>query len=187
MLAAESKIISEEEYLEIESKSEIKHEYHDGEMFAMAGASENHNLILSNIISQLVNKLKKRCRIYPSDMKLKIKNLSKFVYPDVTIVCGERKFFDDSRDILIDADVIIEILSDSTEAYDRGDKFRFYRKLDSFKEYLLISQKEKRIEKFFKTENGLWKISEASKNQPEIILESIDCKLNLDDIYENIF
>ncbi|MBF0226845.1 MAG: Uma2 family endonuclease [Desulfobacterales bacterium] len=187
MLAAPLKEITEEEYLDIERESQIKHEYHEGEIFSMAGASETHNLIVTNIVRELGNQLRKKdCYIYANDMKLQIKDTSKFVYPDVIVVCGERKFFDDSRDVLLEANLIIEVLSDSTEAYDRGKKFSSYRQIKSFKEYLLISQHEKQIEKFLKHDNGYWKFSEIIDSQEDIILESIDCKLNIDDVYEKV-
>ncbi|MBF0118137.1 MAG: Uma2 family endonuclease [Desulfobacterales bacterium] len=184
MLAEQIHIMTEEEYLEMERRSEIKHEYHQGELFSMAGASGNHNLIVANIIRDLGIQLKRRCKVYPSDIKIKIKNTGRFVYPDVTVVCGKEKYFDNAKDVLLDADLIVEVLSDSTELYERSDKFAYYRKLDSFKEYLLVSQKKKKIEKFLKNESGFWKISEAGENDPEIIIESLGCALNIEDIYD---
>ncbi|MBF0120888.1 MAG: Uma2 family endonuclease [Desulfobacterales bacterium] len=187
MLAEKINVITEKEYLEIERASKIRHEYHDGEIFSMAGASGNHNLIISNIIRELGNQLRKTpCRVFPSDMKLRVEEINSFVYPDIMIVCGEIKFFDNNCDVLLDADLIIEVLSDSTESYDRGKKFSYYRQLKSFKEYLLISQKERRIQSFFKNEKAYWQFSEANDKQDEIILESIGCKLKLDDVYDKL-
>ncbi len=180
--------ISEEEYLENERASETKHEYYQGEIFAMAGASEKHNLIVSNVIRELGNQLRKKpCRVYPGDMKLKIKESGDYVYPDIMVVCGERKFLDDQHDVLLDVDLIAEVLSDSTEAYDRGKKFAYYRKIDSLKEYVLISQQYEKIEKFIKNESGFWVLSETNKKNQKILLESIDCKLNIGDVYEKVF
>ncbi len=176
--------ITETEYLEIERSSEIKHEYYRGEMFAMAGASRNHNVIVANVIRELgVQLIDAQCTVYPSDMRLKIQEADKFVYPDVMVVCGEERFLDDRQDTILNPTVIVEILSDSTEAYDRGSKFAHYRRLDSLKEYVLISQTEQRIEKFLRNESGYWLLSETDENIPEIILESIDCKLDLAKVY----
>ncbi|MBF0398343.1 MAG: Uma2 family endonuclease [Desulfobacterales bacterium] len=188
MLAEKIQTISEEEYLEMERVSEIKHEYHEGEIFAMAGASDSHNLITANVIREIGIQLKtKNCFAYVNDMKIRINKFKKYLYPDIMVVCGEKKFFDNQKkDALLDANLIVEVLSDSTEAYDRGDKFRYYRQLNSLKEYLLISQKEKRVEKYLKNETGFWMFSETNEDQPQIILESIDCKLNLEDIYQKV-
>ena len=180
--------ISEDEYLEIERNSEIKHEYFDGEIFAMSGASEAHNLIVANVIITLGSQLKKKpCRVYPSDMRLKIERTTLYTYPDAMIVCGERKFGDKEKDMLLNPDVIIEVLSDSTENYDRGKKFEHYRQIASLKEYVLISQHERKIEKFMKTEDRRWVLDETDEENPEIILESVGCALNLDEVYDKVF
>jgi Uma2 family endonuclease len=176
----------EEEYLEFERNSEIKHEYFDGEIFAMSGASRKHNLIVSNVISSLMSQLKKRCRVYPSDMRVKIETTKLYTYPDVMIVCGQDKFADKKEDILLNPDVIIEVLSDSTENYDRGKKFENYRKIGSLKEYVLISQHTRKIEKFLKTEHRRWIWDETDEEHKEIILESVGCALNLDEVYDKV-
>ncbi|QTA80423.1 DUF820 [Desulfonema limicola] len=179
--------ISEQEYLEYEKDSEIKYEYFEGEMFAMAGASEKHNLIVSNLIMSLGNQLKQKpCRVYPSGMRLKIEHTGLYTYPDVMIVCGERKFTnDDKPETLLNPDVIIEVLLDSTESYDRGRKFEHYRKLESLKEYVLVSQDVKKIEKYFKAD-GKWIFSDTDENNTSIVLESLDCELNHLEIYDKI-
>lgn len=180
--------ITEHEYLEGEKKSEAKHEYYKGEIFAMAGATEAHNLITTNIGRELSNQLrKKQCRVYSSDMKIKIEKEDKFAYPDVIVVCGERKFLDNTTTVILDADVIIEVLSDSTEAYDRGDKFSYYRQLHSLKEYLLVSQKIKKMELFQKKQNGFWFFTETKKEQLDLSITSINCTLNINDVYEKVF
>ena len=136
-----------EEYLELERKAEFKSEYIDGEIFpigggilGMAGADEAHNLIVTNAVRELSLQLKGRpCRTYPSDMKVEPVPGGQFVYPDVTVVCGEPRFHDERRDMLKNPTVIIEVLSPSTEAYDRGAKFARYRQMNSLTNYLLIS------------------------------------------------
>ena len=180
--------ITEEEYLEFERNSEIKHEYYDGEIFATSGASEAHNLIVANLIAILGLHLKKKpCRVYPSYMRLKIEKTKVYAYPDVMIVCGHDKFADNKEDMLLNPDVIVEVLSDSTENYDRGKKFEHYRKIGSLKEYVLISQNTRKIERFLKTEHLRWISDETDEEHTEIILESVGCALNLDEVYDKVF
>jgi len=179
--------ISEEEYLDFERNSEIRHEYSDGEIFAMSGASRNHNLIVANVVGELRAQLKKKpCRVYPSDMRLKIDSTRLYTYPDAMIVCGQDKFDDEHKDMLLNPDVIIEVLSDSTENYDRVKKFGHYRKIGSLKEYVLISQNAAKIEKFVRTPQG-WLFSETDETASEMILESVSCSLNIDEVYDKVF
>jgi len=180
-------LISETEYLEGERLSEIKHEYYQGEIFAMAGVSERHNLIVMNVIGELRYQLKgKPCRPYPGDMRLKIEETGLYTYPDVMAVCGERQFGDEKQDTLLNPDVIIEVLSDSTESYDRGNKFQNYRRIASLKEYVMISQKQRKIEKYARSHDGRWILSETDENHPAIFLESIGCELELSEIYDKV-
>ena len=178
-------LISEADYLEGERTSETKHEYHQGEVFAMAGASRRHNLIVMNVIGELRSQLKGRpCRPYPSDMRLRIEATGLYTYPDVMVVCGEERFGDEKQDTLLNPDVIVEVLSDSTESYDRGDKFQNYRRIDSLKEYVIISQNCRKIEKYARTEDGKWVLDETDEDHPAIDLESIGCELALSEVYD---
>ncbi len=177
--------IPEAEYLEQERASEIKSEYYKGEIFAMAGASRKHNLIVANVITTLNVQLKKKpCRTYPSDMRLKIKEMELYTYPDVMVVCGDEKFGDEKQDTLLNPDVIIEVLSDSTERYDRGRKFENYRKAESLKEYVMISQNCRKIERFYKNERGQWELTESDEENPLVFLESIGCELEISEVYD---
>jgi Uma2 family endonuclease len=179
--------ITEEEYLTSERYSEDKHEYYRGEIFAMTGASERHNLIELNAASELRVQLKKTpCRVYPSDMRLKIHETGLYTYPDVMIVCGKREFVDDKQDMITNPDVIIEVLSDSTEKYDRGKKFGHYRKLESLKEYIMISQHERRIEKYLRNNAGFWIFTESDEEHPLMKLESVPCTLDLSEVYDKV-
>ncbi len=188
MLPQTVSYLSEEEYLELERNSETKNEYFDGEIFDMAGASEAHNLIVANVVGELRSQLKKKpCRVYPSDMRLKIESTKLYTYPDVMIVCGERKFGDKEKDMLLNPDVIIEVLSDSTESYDRGKKFSHYRQIASLKEYVLISQNIRKIERFSKTQTRQWIWDDTDEDHPEMILESVGCSLHLDEVYDKVF
>jgi len=176
--------IFESEYVEMERNSETKSEYYNGEVFAMSGASEKHNLIVSNLIFSLQLRLKKTpCRVYPSDMRLKVKT-GLYTYPDIMVVCGNRKFDDEKSDTLLNPDVIIEVLSDSTENYDRGRKFQNYQQIDSLKEYVMISQHRQKTEKYSRNKKGNWMLAESDKDNPFIILESVGCKLEHSEIYD---
>ncbi|QTA93322.1 Uma2 family endonuclease [Desulfonema magnum] len=178
-------MISEAEYIEQERTAEIKSEYYQGEIFAMAGASRKHNLIVANVIGELRYQLKnKPCRTYPSDMRLKTEATGLYTYPDVMVVCGDEKFTDERQDTLLNPDVIIEVLSDSTESYDRGRKFQNYRKVGSLKEYVMISQHCRKIERFHKNEKQQWVLTESDKENPSVFLESIGCELELSEIYD---
>ncbi|MEZ4527394.1 MAG: Uma2 family endonuclease [Desulfobacterales bacterium] len=180
--------ITEEEYLAMERESEIRHEYYDGEIFAMAGASRKHNLITANVIRELGNQLRNTgCRVYPSDMRVKIEATGLYTYPDVLIVCGEEIFADEKEDMLLNPAIIIEVLSDSTESYDRGRKFENYRMLNSLKEYILISQNRKKMERFFRNERGYWELDESDEENPQLHLQAAGCELRIADVYENVW
>ena len=188
MIRSQPKIVmTPEEYLVAERCSDIKNEYFDGEVFAMAGASRKHNIILTNIVRILGNTLIDRpCNVYSSDMKVKIEKLKKYSYPDIVISCEEEQFEDANEDILLTPWVILEILSDSTEAYDRGVKFAHYQWIPSFKEYILISQHFCRVERFFRQNDNTWIYSEFHDLNNTISIQTIHCELSLQDIYGKI-
>ena len=180
-----NEVQTEKAYLEQERSSEIKHEYYRGEIFALPGVSRKHNLIVANLIGELRAQLKNTpCRIYASDMRLKIEKTGLFTYPDVMVVCGEERFSDDRQDTLLNPEVIVEVLSDSTEGYDRGKKFEQYRKLVSLREYVLVSQNSEKIERFLKNESGYWVLTESDEENPRLRLESIPCELSHSEVYE---
>ncbi len=154
---------------------------------AMAGASRRHNLIVANAIGELRSQLKKRpCRVYPSDMRLKIEKTGLYTYPNIMVVCGEEIFIDEKQTTLLNPDLIIEVLSDSTESYDRGDKFRNYRLIDSLKEYVMISQNYLKIEKYSVNEYGKWVLTETDEDNTVIFLDSIGCELELSEVYDKV-
>jgi len=176
-----------QEYLDIERKAETKSEYFNGEIFALAGASKKHNIIVANIIIELGAQLKKRlCQIYPSDMRVKVSQTGLYVYPDVSVVCGDPKFEDEHYDVLLNPTLIAEVLSESTEAYDRGKKFEHYRKIESLKEYLLIAQDKHSIEQFIKQNDGSWLFLETSDSEGTVRLRSINCELLISDVYHKV-
>ena len=180
--------VSPEEYLRRERESLEKHEYFDGEIFLMAGASDRHNTISMNTSSELHQKLKKRpCKVYQSDMRVYIPKTGLFTYPDVTVVCGKPEFLPDEKlDTLTNPVLIVEVLSDSTENYDKGVKFDNYRSLESVREYVLISQNAKRVTRYTKQANGDWILSDFIGENTEIALSSIKCSLRMEDIYDKV-
>jgi len=182
------KYISEEHYLTMEEVSPVRHEYFNGEIFQMAGASDNHNSIAMNISSELHQQLKKRqCKVYQNDMRLYIEKEEIYVYPDVMVVCGKREFKKyKSLENLLNPILIVEILSDSTADFDKGRKFEHYRTIASFKEYLLVSQKNKQIMRYTKQSDGSWNLMDFIGDATEIELSSIECSLNTSDIYDKI-
>jgi Uma2 family endonuclease len=187
MAAQPKTYISVADYLAGERMSDIKHEYHAGEVFAFAGGSEEHNLIAANVLATLHTQLRRRpCKIYPSDMRVKIQRTGLYTYPDVVVVCGHPHFEDAEHDTLLNPTVVIEILSPSTERYDRGKKFQNYRTIDSLAEYLLIAQDTLRIEQYIRQPDQQWLLSEAASLDATIELPSIQCTLALADVYEKV-
>ncbi len=179
--------ITPEEYLELEKNSELKHEYFEGEIFAMTGAKPNHNMISFNIAGELKNQLKgSPCMGFTSDQRIKIEALTKYVYPDISIACDEVKFDDDPLGSLLNPVVVFEILSDSTEAYDRGMKFQHYRLLPSLQEYILVSQNYCLVEKYVRNNYRSWKYVSYEKMEQTLTIESINCEVVLLDIYYRV-
>ena len=179
--------LTPQEYLEIERRAEYKSEYFDGEMFAMAGASRAHNQITTNVVGELHPQLKKRpCRVYTNDMRVKVSATGLYTYPDIVAFCGPARFDDNQKDTLLNPTVIIEVLSDSTEAYDRGKKFQHYRTLESLQEYVLISQQECRVEHYVRQPGNQWALTEVHDLTEVIQLSSIQCQLALADIYDKV-
>jgi Uma2 family endonuclease len=178
--------MTEAEYLAFERQSEGKHEYIDGQVIAMVGASRAHNLICVNLLRIISTHLRgKDCEVYSSDMRVKIAT-KKYTYPDVTIVCGEAQFADDEFDMLLNPTIIIEVLSTTTEAYDRGKKFKSYRQLDSLQEYILVAQDSPLIERHFIQQGGIWSFVEVEGIDSSVELASIACKLPFAEVYERV-
>ena len=179
-------LLTPEEYLEIERKAEFKSEYYKGEMFAMSGARSPHNLIAVDVAFRLRGQLpSRRCFVYSSDMRVLVSRTGLYTYPDVTVVCGERQFRDDRNDTLLNPTLIVEILSPSTEAYDRGRKFQQYRSLDSLRAYLMIASDNIHAELYTRGSSGKWVLTaEADRLEDALDLEAIGCRLNVAEIYE---
>ncbi|MBF0241299.1 MAG: Uma2 family endonuclease [Desulfamplus sp.] len=174
-----------EEYLEFEKKSEFKHEFFEGEIFAMVGASLRHNQISGNIFGELRNKLKQSpCRPFVNDLRVKVQEIEKYTYPDVVIACNNIELEKvNGMETLLNPIVIIEVISNSTEAYDRGVKFHHYQLIKSLQEYILVSQYSCFVEKFIRVNNDEWIYFSCNNINETISIESVNCKLMLSDIY----
>ncbi|MBA3243421.1 MAG: Uma2 family endonuclease [Acidobacteria bacterium] len=180
-------LLTPEEYLAIERQAEHKSEYFAGEVFAMVGASQRHNLIAANIVRVLGNQLLERpCNVYTSDMRVKVSATGKYTYPDVVVSCEEEKFDDSRNDTLLNPVVIVEVLSESTEAYDRGKKFEQYQHIESLAEYVLITQDPYRVEIYVRQDDRTWTYSEFHGADDVVSLGAICCQLALNDVYSKI-
>jgi Uma2 family endonuclease len=179
--------ITPEQYLEAERKAEFKHEYFDGEVFAMSGGTFPHGTIIGNLTGALWNALKGRsCTVTPNDVRVRVGSGRMYTYPDILVVCGEPRFADDQKDTLLNPTLIIEVLSTSTEAHDRGLKFREYRSLESLQEYALVSQYEPRVEKFRRGSTGDWLMTECAGLEGSCRFDSVNCEIALSEIYYNV-
>ena len=180
--------LSFEEWLEGErAVLEGRSEFVDGEVFAMTGASLAHNAIVSNINREISIQLKKRpCQVYANDVKVLIRSANAARYPDLVALCGEPELLDDRCDVLLNPSLIVEVLSDSTEAYDRGDKFALYRQLPSLQEYLLVSQNRVGVELYTRGTDGRWTLSDYAALTDRVPLTSIDCTLALSEVYDKL-
>jgi Uma2 family endonuclease len=179
--------ITPQEYLELERKSAVKSEYFDGEMFEMPGVTYEHGRILLNLAAALQTQCVERgCAVNGPELRVKISATGLYTYPDLLIVMGEPRFEESRRDTLLNPIVLIEVLSDSTEAYDRGEKFAHYRTIETLREYVLVSQNECRIERFEKQDDGRWLLSETTGMEGFLELLSVSCRVPLSRIYEKI-
>jgi len=179
--------LTEAEYLRLERAAEFRSEFFDGEMFAMAGGTRAHSLISINIGGELRTKLAgKPCVVYNADLRVKSEATGLYTYPDVSVVCGEQRFLDEEEDTLLNPTLVVEVLSESTEAYDRGKKFEHYRQIPSLREYLLVSQHEARIEKFTRQKDGTWTLKEAVGMDAVIQLASIGETMALSEVFAKV-
>ena len=184
--AAVQSHLTPEEYLALERKATIKSEYRDGSIHPMPSSNRTHNLVNGNICCALHLQLKERaCEVYACDMRLKVSAAGLYTYPDILVVCDEPRFEDASVDTLLNPTALFEVLSPSTEAYDRGAKFGYYRQLDSMQEYTLVSQDLMRVEHYLRHKEQ-WILTEVSRPVDVVRLTSIDCELPLREIYERV-
>ncbi len=174
------------EYLALERASETRSELVNGQILAMTGASRAHNLIAASICREIGNHLKGRpCEAYQSDMRVKVSPTGLYTYPDVVVVCGSPSLEDEYGDTLLNPTLLVEVLSPSSEAYDRGEKFAHYRRLDSLREYLIVAQDRPRVERYVR-DGERWVLTEASGLDATLDLASIGCVLALADVYDKV-
>ncbi len=178
--------LTPDEYLAIERQAEQRSEFYAGEMFLLAGASRRHNRISTNITSQLDRQLGARdCDVYASDLRVLVDPTGLYTYPDITVTCGPERFVDDHNDVLLNPLILVEILSASTEAYDRGRKFQHYQQIESLVEYVLVAQDALRVEHYRKQDTG-WLYRDIRGAEGVLELPAIGCRVRLSDIYRRV-
>lgn len=187
MSANPKQIWTPDSYLEFERASETKHEFYRGEVFDLSGASFRRTLIAANTSAALHAQLRKtKCSLHSNDLRIQVRAVGLYTYPDVIIICGEPRFLDKRNDTVTNPTLIVEVLSKSTESYDRGKKFQHYRTLETLQEYVLISQDSANVERFTRQQGGDWLLSAASGLDASIALASVGCTLALADVYEKV-
>jgi len=187
MSTAPQKRFTPQEYLAQERAAVFKSEYLRGELFAMAGDCREHSLISSNLIRDAAGQLRETtCEVHGSDLRVKVSATGLYTYPDVTIACGDLQFDDEVSDTLLNPRVIFEVLSSSTEAYDRGKKFDHYRQISTLSEYVLVSQSEPLVERYVRQPDGSWRFTALKGLEGVLILETVPCRLELADVYSKL-
>ena len=186
MSALPKPFYSADEYLVLEENADYRSQFYNGEIFAMAGASRRDNTVASNTLANLHFQLRNRdCEIYSSDMRVKISE-TLYTYPDIVIVCGEPQIEKKRGENLLNPVVLVEVLSPSTEKFDRGDKAQLYRSMPSLKEYVLIAQDKPYIEHYIRQENGGWLYTEISEMSDSLKFPTIECEVSLSEIYAKV-
>jgi Uma2 family endonuclease len=187
MAAHSTTFLTPAEYLDQERHAERKSEYLRGEVFAMAGASRRHSLIVTNLVAELSRQLKEKpCEVYANDLRLRVTPAGLYTYPDVMVACGDIQFADDQKDTILNPVLLIEVLSESTRDYDRGRKFQYYRTLPSLVEYLTVAQDEPHVEHYTRQQQDRWLLVEFNGPTQIIPLASIPCVLPMAEIYDKI-
>ena len=187
MSSAAFPLLTPEEYLAVEREAETRSEYHDGEVVAMAGGTGPHSLLAMNLGSELRQQLKGRsCLVFNSDMKVWIDATRRFLYPDLSGLCGEPLYRDGVRDVLTNPAFVVEVLSAKTEAYDRGRKLALYMALPAVQEIALVSQDEVRVEKYTRQPDGIWRFEAYAGLDAVARFESVGCDVALRDFYEGV-
>lgn len=186
-MATAPQYLNPEEYLELERKAERRSEYFNGKMYLMAGTNENHNLIVTNLGGELRALFKGRpCKVFTQDMRVLVSPTGLYTYPDVVALCEPARFLDDKRDTLLNPQVIFEILSSTTEAYDRGEKFGHYRRVEGLTDYVLVAQNRMRVERYARQPDGRWLLTEHSGPEAVLDLSAIGCRLPLTELYDKV-
>lgn len=186
-MQVQEKSYSPEAYLAMEEVAEYKSEYHDGQIIPMTGGTTDHNQIAGNLYAALNFALRRQdYRVYLGDVRLWIPGRRRYVYPDVMVIAGQPEYHNNRKDTVTNPQVIVEVLSDSTANYDRGDKFRYYRSIPPFQEYILINQTEMYVEQFYKTATKQWQLNEYDNENTTLMLNSFDFQISFLDIYDKV-
>ena len=187
MSAQPQSFLTPQDYLDWERRQESRHEFIDGHVYAMTGASRAHNVLCTSLVANLYQQLRgKPCEVYANNMRVKVSETGMYTYPDIVAVCGEPRFEDAAVDTLLNPVLIIEVLSETTERHDRGAKFTHYRSLASLREYLLISQNEYRVEHYARQPGNHWLLTEYQDRGDCIDLTSLDARICLAEVYERL-
>jgi Uma2 family endonuclease len=172
------------EYLEIERRAATKSEYFDGRMWAMAGAKWDHNVIVGNVTAELRQALRGRpCQVAPNDTRITVSDTGLYTYPDIVVVCGEVRFEDGRQDTILNPILLVEVLFESTEEYDRDTKFEHYRRLESLRDYVMVSSERVRVECYSRQADGTWRYAEATHLEGTIEFPSLESRFDLAEIY----
>ena len=188
MESREDRYYTPKEYLAFEDAAPERHEYFDGRIYAMTGSSVRHSRIAGNVFASLHGQVRgRRCEVFDTHIKLHIEASGLYTYPDVSALCGEARFESETRGILLNPSVIVEVLSPSTESYDRGEKFDQYQLIPSLREYLLVSQDRVRVQRFVRDDAGVaWEMTKVEELDSAVEIPSIGCALALRDVYERV-
>jgi Uma2 family endonuclease len=178
-----------EEYLARERDAAERHEYYHGEVFAMSGGTPDHSLIISNVNRELGNRLRGNpCRVYDSNLRVRIPRTTLYAYPDVSVICGDRQFdpLDTRRETVTNPTLIVEVLSPSTEAWDRGGKFQNYRQIDSLREYVMVVSDKPLVETYLRQQDGTWVLNAVAGLDVRARLVSLGVELDLAEVYSGV-
>jgi len=179
--------ISQEEYLERERAATEKHEYYEGEIYAMSGASLKHNRVFTNLFTDIGYRLKgKNCLPYGSDLRIHIPKNTLYTYPDISIICGEPKLTDDKFDTATNPSVIIELLSQSTRNYDRLEKFSLYRDIDTLQEYILVDTQKIHIEKYIRNADNTWQLTDYNSMEGTLMISTVNISISVEEVYQGL-
>ena len=187
MSAVPKKLLTPAEYLALERQAEFRSEYYRGEMFAMAGATYEHSVVKDNLARELGNQLKDGpCQVLTSDMRVKVDRTGLYTYPDIVVLCGEPQFEDNVFDILLNPRAIVEVLSGSSEQYDRGKKFAHFRQIPSLQEYVLVAQDQPLLERYVRQPDGSWLMTAFDNMQQTFEFASLLARIPLSEIYRRV-
>src|SRR5271168_1278579 len=185
MASPPTESLTEEQYLCLERQAENKSEFHDGQMFAMAGGTPNHSLLSNSMGALLCRQIPPGCRTFNADLRIKIQSAGLYTYADCSVVCGDLQYAGDQRDVILNPLLIVEVLSPSTEGYDRGKQFELYRTIESFREYLIVHQDRQHVEHYSRQDDGSWLLREHIGARDSVDRARLNAHIPLADLYSS--